>query len=267
MMFELPFYACRTSDARGVDDDQFLITGLDPHVNRIAGGSRRGVHDRALRPSQPVEQRGLAGIGAANQSDTKGGSRGRLGGLRSQQIRYRVEQFFHSKSMRGGDREQALDAEAMELAGLSFEAGGIQLVDRQQGRTPRLTNQGQRFGVGRTDTGPAVHHKNHHVGGRDRLERLRRDPLAQALALAEFQAAAVDQDKAASAMLRRMQVQVARGARDGADDGAATAGDAIKQRRFARVSTAHQDHHGQPIANGRKIRPSFEILIWKSQLD
>ena len=54
--------------ARGVDETQRPVFGLDHGVDRVAGRAGQVVHDRALLADQPVEQRRLADVRAVRRS-------------------------------------------------------------------------------------------------------------------------------------------------------------------------------------------------------
>ena len=107
--------------------------------------------------------------------------------------------------------------------------GAIHLVDRRDHRASGLANQRDRLAVAGSEAGPPIEHEDHDVGQRDGVQGALSDALTEALASAQFEASAIDHEEVASAMLGLADVEVARGAGDGAHDCAAAAGDTVEE--------------------------------------
>ncbi len=229
-------------DQEHVAQKPVAIGGAQPHVDRVARGAGSVVDDRALEAGEAIEQRRLADVGTADEREPEIGRRRGLSLGRGQALDDLVEQLLDAASVGRRDEHHRRDAQRMILAGHRFHPGAVHLVDRRDHRAPGLANQRDRLAVARAKAGPPVEHEDHDVGQRDRAQRPLGDALAKALASAQFEPAAIDDEKIAPAMLGLTDVEVTRGAGDRAYDRATAARDAVEQRRFAGIGASDQHY-------------------------
>ena len=133
--------------AGGVDEHDRPVLGLDERVDRVAGGARHVVHDRAVLADEPVEQRALADVGPADDRDTGrvalDGDRDdvllgprvvvddlQLGrhGLVAEPLEHHVEQVAGAAAVQRAHRRRVAETERQELPQVLLAALVVALV-------------------------------------------------------------------------------------------------------------------------------------------
>ena len=173
------------ADAGGVDEAPGLAAELDQLVDRVDGGAGDVVDDDAVLAREPVEQRGLADVGLADDRDPAraadlGEGLGR--GLR-QRGEDGVEHVARAAAVQGRDRPGLAEPEVPQAVGLGL---GALVVDLVGGQDDRLAGGAQDaddglVGVGDPDGG--VDHEEHGVGELDRDLGLGADRRGEAAAV------------------------------------------------------------------------------------
>ena len=151
--------------AGGVDEAQRPVVGLDDRVDRVAGRAGQVVHDRAVVADEPVEQRRLADVGAADDRDREdavavvavaAGSRPRLrprGGsaATSASSRSPLSPAVERRDVYGSPRPSRANSQRVDLAPLV-----VDLVDDDDHRLPRPLQDSRDAGVLVGDAGVDV---------------------------------------------------------------------------------------------------------------
>ena len=129
--------------ARGVDEADRAVVGLDHRVDGVAGGAGQVVHDGALLADEPVEQRRLADVGAADDGDREhlvgqrppaSAARSSSASLGREVLDDRVEQVAGRPAVQRAHRVRVAEAERQELPRRALVAGVVDLVGHEQRR-------------------------------------------------------------------------------------------------------------------------------------
>ena len=139
-----------------------LTVALDDGIDGVTRGAGDVRHDGAVGAQDAVEQRGLAGVGAADDGDVQrvGELVGDLVLLLGEQGHDVIEQVARAMAVQGRKRRGLADAERIELPDVVVLAiGVVELVHQQKDRlVGALEHAGDRF-VLFGDAGAAVDHK------------------------------------------------------------------------------------------------------------
>ena len=242
--------------AGGVDEHDRPVGRLDQRVDGVAGRARHVVHDRAVLADEPVEQRALADVGAADDGDARR-RRGRrastargesstidadlvgcsssTGGKQGDDL---VEQVAGAAAVQRADRIRIAEAERQELPAVVLAAVVVGLVgDQQHGRLDPSQPDGQRLvvvGDARSSASTTNSTTSAVVDGRlDLAADLRVEVVA-----AGQPAAGVDEQERDAEPLGLGLLAVAGDAGLVLDDGHLLADDAVEQRALADVGAA-----------------------------
>ena len=193
---------------------------------------------------EPVEQRGLADVGLADDRDPARSAdlAEALGRRLRQRSEHGVEHVARAAAVQRGDRPRLAEPEVPQAVGLGLGALVVDLVggqhDRLAGRAQDLDDR--LVGVGDADGG--VDDEEHRVGQGDRDLGLGRDPLGQAAGVG-VPAAGVDDGEGAAVPVGVVGDPVPGHAGDVLDDRLAAADDPVDQRRLADVGPADDGQH------------------------
>ena len=191
-----------------------LAVALDDRVDGVARGSGNVGHDGAVGAQDAVEQRGLTGVGAADDGDVQ-----RVGELIGDLVLFLgkqghdvVEQVARAMTVQGRERRGLTDAERIELPdAVVLAIGVVELVYQQKDRlVAALEHAGDRL-VLLGDAGAAVDHKQDDGGFLGGGERLVADGRGKdVIALERLDAARVDDGELAAVPIGRVIRAVAR---------------------------------------------------------
>ena len=173
----------------------------------------------------------------------------------------RVQQFPDASAVLGGEREQRLHPQLVEVPDQRIGFGGVDLVDRHE---DGLVHAAQQIGdrpVHRRQALAPVHQEDERVGFVDRAARLLADQSQHPVLGGRHQAAGVDQLKPPSPVVALGVMPVARHAGKVLDDGLPPAQDTVEQRGLADVRAAYDgdgkhesEYHGAwSQNNGRRL--------------
>src|SRR5271165_454431 len=141
--------------------------------------------------------------------------------------------------MFGRDRKHPLDSQPMELINDVRLLFGIGFVDREEERAASLAQQANQFQVGASKRGAAVNDHNDGGGFVERDTSLAEDLRRNEIFVFRQNPTSVDNANAAAAPLRIAVEAVARDPWLVANDSAARSDDAVEQRGFAYIRSAH----------------------------
>ena len=230
------------ANARGVDHAVVLAVALDDGIDGIARGSGDVGHDGAVGAQDAVEQRGLTGVGAADNGHVQ-----RIGKLVGDLVLFLgeqghdvIEQVARAVAVQGRERRGLTDAERIELPDVIVLAiGVVELVHQQKDRlVGALEHAGDRF-VLFGDAGAAVDHKQDDGGFLGGGECLVADGRGKdVIALERLDAARVDDGELAAVPIGRVIRAVARDAAGFVDDGVRGLGQAVNERGLAHVGAS-----------------------------
>ena len=220
----------RAPNSRRIDNPEFPLMPAEERIDAVAGGPGHVADDRALFPQQSIQKGGLADIGAADNRDRDFLGVGVRAGLAPgwQTLDYLVEQVPGSQPMLGGNLDDWLEAQAIELGRGIFRPAIVGLVDGDEHRDVRRTQAPGDLLVGRHQAFPAIHNKDNEIGGRQRLLSLRDDERVQRIVARPKQASRVDERKRRAQPLRGKRLGVARGPWYRRDDRASRARNSIE---------------------------------------
>ena len=125
----------------GVDEDQLLALERHRQVDRIPGGAGDRRDDHPLGAEEAIDERGLADVGTADDSEANRVLLGRLSllGRRWPELDDPVEQIPGAETLGGGDGNRVAEAEGVELRGERDVDGRVDLVrcdDHRHRRAP-----------------------------------------------------------------------------------------------------------------------------------
>jgi hypothetical protein len=147
--------------------------------------------------------------------------------------------------VRRGDRIRLLPAERIKLRGIGLALGVVGLVDRDDDRLRRSSEERRGLLVGGRDAGNGVDEKEDDVGLADRQPGLLLDLELDRVGRVHLQAAGVDDDEAPAVPIGIAVHPVAGRAGTVLDDRLAAAHDAVEERRLADVGPADDGDHRQ----------------------
>ena len=219
-----------------------LAVALDDGVDGVARGAGDVGHDGAVRAQDAVEQRGLTGVGAADNGHVQrvGELVGDLVLFLGEQGHDVVEQVARAMAVQGRERRGLTDAERIELPDVVVLAiGVVELVHQQKDRlVGALEHAGDRL-VLLGDAGAAVDHKQDDGGFLGGGEGLVADGRGKdVIALERLDAARVDDGELAAVPIGRVIRAVARDAAGLVDDGVRGLGQAVDERGLAHVGAS-----------------------------
>ena len=219
-----------------------LAVALDDGVDGIARRAGNVGNDRAVGAQDAVEQRGLTGVGAADDGHVQ-----RIGELVGDLILFLrkqghdiVEQVARAVTVQGRERRGLADAEGIELPdAVVFAIGVVELVHQQKDRlVAALEHAGDRL-VLLGDAGAAIDHKQNDgcfLGGSKGLVADGRGK--DVVALERLDAARVDDGELTAVPVGRVIRAVARDAAGLVDDGVRGLGQAVNERGLAHVGAS-----------------------------
>ena len=185
-----------------------LAVALHDGVDGVARGAGNVGHDRAVGAQDAVEQRGLTGVGAADDGHVQriGELIGDLVLLLGQQGHDVVEQVARAMTMQGRERRGLADTERIEFPdAVVLAIGVVELVHQQKDRlVAALEHASDRF-VLLGDAGAAVDHKQDDggfLGGGEGLVADRRGK--DVVALERLDTARVDDGELAAVPIGRV---------------------------------------------------------------
>ena len=219
-----------------------LAVALDDGVDGIACGAGDVGHDGAVGAQDAVEQRGLTGVGAADNGHVQrvGELVGDLVLFLGEQGHDIVEQVARAMAVQGRERRGLTDAERIKLPDVVVLAiGVVELVHQQKDRlVGALEHAGDRL-VLLGDAGAAVDHKQDDGGFLGGGEGLVADGRGKdVIALERLDAARVDDGELAAVPIGRVIRAVARDAAGLVDDGVRGLGQAVDERGLAHVGAS-----------------------------
>ena len=219
-----------------------LAVALDDGVDGIARGAGDVGHDGTVGAQDAVEQRGLTGVGAADDGHVQRIRElvGDLVLLFGQQGHDVVEQVARAVAMQGRERRGLADAERIELPDVVILAiGVVELVHQQKDRlAAALEHAGDRL-VLLGDAGATVDHKQDDGGFLGGGKGLVADGRGKdVVALKRLNAARVDDGELAAVPIGRVIRAVARDAARLVDDGVRGLGQAVNERGLAHVGAS-----------------------------
>ena len=219
-----------------------LAVALHDGVDGVARGAGDIRDDGAVGAQDAVEQRRLAGIGAADDGDVQGVGEliGDLVLFLRKQGHDIVEQVARAVAMQGRERRGLADAERIELPdAVVFAIGVVELVHQQKDRlVAALEHAGDRL-VLLGDAGAAIDHKQDDGGFLGGGKGLVADGRGKdVIALERLDAARVDDGELAAVPIGRVVRAVARDATGLVDDGVRGLGQAVNERGLAHVGAS-----------------------------
>ena len=219
-----------------------LAVALHDGVDGVARGSGDVRHDGAVGAQDAVEQRGLAGVGSADDGDVQrvGELVGDLVLLLGEQRDDVIEQVARAMAVQGRKRRGLADAERIELPDVVVLAVGVvELVHQQKDRlVGALEHAGDRL-VLLGDAGAAINDKQDDGGFLGGGERLVADGRGKdVVALERLDTARVDDGELAAVPVGRVIRAVARDAAGLMDDGVRGLGQAVNERGLAHVGAS-----------------------------
>ena len=232
--------------ARGVHDTEPLPVPVHHLVDGVAGRARGRADQHAVHAQQPVDQRRLPDVGAADHHDAGFRAGTGLGGVGRRRRRRRqpggdlVQKLPNPLSVLGRNLDHRLETEPMELRHARARPPVVDLVDGQHHRNPARPKLAGELVVGRHRSLAAVHHEDHHVRfARGAPSAIRHRRLHRIGARAGH-AAGVDEGECPPLPLDRPREDVAGGAGHLGDDGAPRPRQTVEECRLAHVRPAHQ---------------------------
>ena len=219
-----------------------LSVALDDGVDGIARGAGDVGHDGAVGAQDAVEQRGLTGVGAADNGHVQ-----RIGELVGDLVLFLrkqghdiVEQVARAMTMQGRERRGLTDAERIELPdAVVLAIGVVELVHQQKDRLVAALEHASDRLVLLGDAGAAIDHKQDDGGFLGGGERLVADGRGKdVIALERLDTARVDDGELAAVPIGRVIRAVARDAAGLVDDGVRGLGQAVNERGLAHVGAS-----------------------------
>ena len=200
-------------NARRIDNPEFPPMPAEERIDAVSRGPGHLADDRSLFPQQSIQKGGLADIGAADDCD-----RDFLGvGVRNrfapcgQALDHLVEQVPGSLPMLGGNLDDRLEAQAVELGRRIFRPAIVGLVDGDEHRNVGRTQAVGNLLVCRDETLPAIHNEHNEIRCRQRLLPLLDDERVQRIGARPKEASGVDERKRRAQPLRGKRLGVTGG--------------------------------------------------------
>ena len=219
-----------------------LAVALHDGVDGVARRAGNVGHDRAVGAQDAVEQRGLTGVGAANDGDVErvGELVGDLVLFLRQQRHDVVEQVARAVAVQGRKRRGLTDAKRIELPdAVVLAIGVVELVHQQKDRLVAALEHASDRLVLLGDAGAAVDHKQDDGGFLGGGEGLVADGRGKDIVTLErLDAARVDDGELAAVPIGRVVRAVARDAAGLVDDGVRGLGQAVNERGLAHVGAS-----------------------------
>ena len=251
------------ADAGGVDEAPGPAAELHELVDRVDGGPGDVVDDHPLGTGQPVEQRGLADVGPADDRDpARSADLGLLLGRRlGQRLQDGVEHVARAAAVQRRDRDRLPEPEVPQPVGLGLGALVVDLVGGQDDRLAGLAQDLDDRLVDVGDPDGRVDDEQHRVGERDRDLGLAGDPLGEPAGV-RVPASGVDDGEGPAVPERVVGDPVPGHARHVLDHGLAASDDPVDQRRLADVGPADdgEDRHGEGRLGGPSSWASLTVV-------
>ena len=166
--------------------------------------------------------------------------RGGLTRRRGQTAYHLVEEIADAEPVLGGNLDNGLESEPVELERAVAGAAVVRFVDGDHNRHAVPAQRLRDFVVSRHGPLPAIDHEDEQVDGSGGAADAFGDGLLHGVQAGPNDTPGVDQRENATLPLDRAAQYVARGARHGADNGAPGTGQSIEQGRFADVGSADE---------------------------
>ena len=242
VVLDILVHGALLANARGVDHTVVLAVALDDGIDGVARRAGNVGNDRAVGAQDSVEQRGLTGVGAADDGHVQriGELIGDLVLLLGQQGHDVVEQVARAVAMQGRERRGLADAERIELPdAVVFAIGVVELVHQQKDRLVAALEHACDRLVLLGDAGAAIDHKQDDGGFLGGGKGLVADGRGKdVIALERLDAARVDDGELAAVPIGRVVRAVARDATGLVDDGVRGLGQAVNERGLAHVGAS-----------------------------
>ena len=251
------------AQAGGVDQHQAAALEVDREVDRVARGPGQRRDDHPLGAGEPVDQRGLADVGAPDHGQPHRVIFGAVSvrGLRSRgQLDDPVEQVAGAEALRRRHRDRLAEAERVELGGQRDVARESILLAATTTGIGDAAQQIRDLVIAGAQTGAGVDHQHGGVGvGERRLHLLVHRP-GQLGPVVQVDPAGVDQRQRAAVPLGVQLLAVAGDAGALVHHRLARLGEPVDQRGLSDVGISDdRDLHGGPEASvrasGRPRRP------------
>ena len=230
------------ANAGGVDQQQATAPlAQERRVERVARGAGHRGDQRALHAEQPVHQRRLADVRAAD--DRERGQVARYAGGRARQKRDQgLEQLVHTERVLGRNEHLRTGAQRVELREGVLGGVRVAFVHRHHGRAPVATKPRPDLFVGGRRPLLPVDDQHQRVALLDREQHLLVD--AERIVAGRDQTPGVDElDRGVVGDVTEAGDAVSSDSRPVVNDGASRADQAIEQGRLADVRPADDRHH------------------------
>ena len=178
------------------------------HGDGVAGDAGLRAGEQAVLSGEPVDQRGLAGIGPSDHGDADrplrrrrsggrflvrgGGLLVRQGGLGGKGLAQGVVEVAEPFAVLGGHGNRRAKAEVIAFERAGGGGPALALVGDDNGRLGGAAQQGDEGAVRRHHAGAGVDDEEHGIGRRDRRLGLGAHPPGQAFVWCFFEAGGVD---------------------------------------------------------------------------
>ena len=250
-----------TAHARGVDQGELAAVARERHEDAVACGARHLARDHPLLTDEPVDERRLTDVRAADDSDADasighGVAIDDLGRVPS--FEHQIHEVTTAVAVRRGDRMWLTEAERMEIRTSGRRIEPLGLVDREEHGLAGTTQLARHKVILGGETSARIGKEHEHIGFGDGTLGLQAHRLLDARGLLD-EATGVDDDigdrpEAAVAVLA-----IARDARHVRDQGVPGPGQAVEERGLADIRPPDQHHHRQhrrhrPIRWGERVQ-------------
>src|SRR2546423_9432540 len=226
----------------GVDEDYLAAVKRHWSVDRIAGGAGAIGDHQPLFPEQPVDERGLSDVGAADDGDTQR-IRNFFGHGRNS-LDQNVEHVPGVFAIERRNGHRITRTELLELVEIG-RARVIHFVGDQHPRLARFSKQVDDARIAGMETGFGIHYEHQEIRLFNGLQHLTLDLDVHRNAGVVGPAAGVDEPELAAVPLCAREVPVPCGSCFLADNRAVLTDDAVEERRLADVWTPDQGDHRQ----------------------
>ncbi len=250
------------SNPGGVDEHVAHAVLFEHGVDGIAGGPRHLADQKALVTQEPVDQRRLADVGAADDRDRDPLAARfgffflldhRLGQVGIQS----VPELVKPGAVLGRDHDRGAETQPVELVRLELDRLAVALVDHGHDGDAEASQVFADLLVFRDGPGFAVEQKDHHIAAADCGLGLTADQRHEGVLVHHQQTTGVDEGQgAATGALDLADDAVAGHPGQVVDQGAAAAGEPVEEGGLADVGAANHHHYGLFAHCGFSAGPS-----------
>ena len=214
---------------------------MDDGIDCVARGAGDIAHDGALLVRQRIGERGLARIGTADDGDVDRVGVVFLLALRNgaQDIHQLVEQIAGPMAMGGRDGPGVAQAQAVEFVDVVHIAGIVHLVDDQQHRRLALAQDAGDFFVVGVDAGLAIDQEQDDIAFLGRSEGLVADGALEAVVIAHFDTASIDEGEVHAVPVGFVVRTVARDTAHFVHDRVVSLRDSVHEGGFTDIGTTN----------------------------